>query len=196
MRNRNTLYVLLSALFFTVIFTSYFLLNSKNIKTSNTESIPASEDVNTEASLYFSFLKHDISDGIIFKGLPSQNWKKDEFSKELEKPHFKKGDDFFYNVSKKIDDNFISHIKRSLQSNLKNKTYMLHGRKMTSVSFCGGFHADYMVTLNTDSQKIDIQICYGCNEIRLYIDDTYVGEYRARANTLFKDWTDPYADLG
>ena len=117
----------------------------------------------------------------------------DSFAIAKKRSHFKKGDDYFYEEGKELDSDFSNRIKEVLLTKNAIRGYPKTGAKI--VKFCG-FHADYMVTLKTETQKIDIQICYGCGDIKLFLDDVYVDEYDMGTEHAFKKWTDPYSGLG
>lgn len=150
--------------------------------------------VNVDTDPNFSFLKNEVISATIHKGLPSKFRDTEDFEIASNKPHFQKGDDYFYEAGKKIDANFVSHIKEVLQTKNAVRGYPKIG--LRPVKFCGGFHADYMVTLKNKSQKIDIQICYGCEDIKIFLDDVYIDEYSFSTKYAFKKWTDPYNVLG
>lgn len=147
--------------------------------------------VDTDTDPNFSFLKQDIKEGTIFKGLSDDIMNKEAFAEESKKPHFKKHADYFYEESKKIDAAFIKRIKDMI-----NTKYAVRLYKEGTVKFCGGFHADYMITLKTETQKVDLQICYGCGDMRLFLDDVFIEEYDMNTEYAFKKWTAPYSDLG
>ncbi len=151
--------------------------------------------VMTETDPNFNFLKQDIKEGVIFKGLSRKSDEKN-FSEESKKPHFQKHTDYFYKESKKIELEFIKRIKDILKTKNAIRIYPKNDGELKTIKFCGGFHADYMVTLKTETQKIDIQICYGCSDIRLFLDNVFIDEYGFNTEYAFKEWTDPYSDLG
>jgi len=154
-------------------------------------------EIDTKIDKNFNFLKQKITEGFIYKGLPGAFHDPEGLKKEKAKPHFQKEDDYFYEKPAKINLKFIEHIKNIL--NTKNAVCgypdIAEGGLMP-VKFCGGFHADYMITLHTETQKIDMQICYGCGDMRLFIDDVFINEYDMNTEYIFKEWTAPYSDLG
>ena len=153
--------------------------------------------VDTKSDPNFAFLKQDIKKGLIYKGLPKAMGESERLEQEKKKPHFQKKDDYFYKDPAEINVAFIDHIKRALTKNNAVRAYpKMEEGGLGVVKFCGGFHADYMITLHTETQKIDMQICYGCGDMRLFIDDVFINEYDMHTEYIFKEWTAPYADLG
>lgn len=147
--------------------------------------------VDTDTNENFAFLKQDIKKGLVYKGLPKAMGESERLEQEKKKPHFQKHTDYFYEESATIGEDFIKHIQDILQT---KKAIRLYSEGV--VKFCGGFHADYMITLHTETQKIDMQICYGCGDMRLFIDDVFINEYDMNTEYAFKKWTDPYSELG
>jgi len=155
--------------------------------------------VNIDTDSNFSFLKQEVTSGVIYRGLPSKYMDKENFKKASSKPHFKKGGDYFYKESKELDADFISHVIEILKTKDALGAYPKVDANTglgVVIKFCGGFHADYMVTLKTQTQKVDIQICYGCEDIKLYLDDVFIGQYDFDTEYAFEKWTKSYENMG
>lgn len=192
MKNRTHLLIVLLAL----VITTHSLPSSAGNPDEKTNCSPYVA-VDTKSDPNFSFLKQDIKEGVIYKGLPNAMGDSENLEKEKEKPHFQKHTDYFYEESKEIGTPFIKHIRSILKTKNSVCGYPKVGAGgLRPIKFCGGFHADYMITLRTATQKIDIQICYGCGDIKLFLDDVYIDEYDMDTEREFKKWTDPYRNLG
>ncbi len=190
MKNRAYLFLVILALGIT----TYSFTHSVGNLDGTARSSPFFS-IDTSSDPKFSFLKQSVKEGIIYKGLPRQ-WDKEEFAEESKKAHFQKKADYFYEESKKIDPAFIKHIKEILRTKNTVRGYRESESGLRTVKFCGGFHADYMITLKTETQKVDLQICYGCGDMRLFLDDVFIEEYDMNTEYAFKKWTAPYSDLG
>ena len=154
--------------------------------------------VNIDTDPNFSFLKQEVTSGVIYRGLPSKYMDKEKFKEASSKPHFQKGGDSFYKESKELDADFISHVIEILKTKDALGAYPKPDSKtgLEVVKLCGGFHADYMVTMKTQTQKIDVQICYGCGDIKLYLDDMFIGQYDFDTEYAFEKWTKSYENMG
>lgn len=95
---------------------------------------------------------------ILYKGLPHQGYP-DDLERELNKNIHEYRHDFpFYK-------NPIASNKDEILKIVKSGGTFT---QWEGFSNCGGFHPDYSIVLKTENSKVEIHVCFGCNEIKAY----------------------------
>ncbi len=104
----------------------------------------------------------------IFEGLPHQDSQSKLYKRELKsKPAVTRYGYSFYEPSVAVSGKEKDQLLKLLKKPGAFRKY--GGRK-----FCGGFHPDYSLHWKTASGEVEMHLCFGCHEMRVYSGDLEV----------------------
>jgi hypothetical protein len=102
------------------------------------------------------------ADVTLFEGLPHQMFERDLLASELKSKKTVQQHGFsFYQRPLPLSAADAAALRRLLTS---KDTYETFGGE----KFCGGFHPDYSLAWVLGTQTIHVQICFGCDELKLF----------------------------
>ena len=98
----------------------------------------------------------------LYEGLPHQAWESDVLKTELEKKETIKRHDFpFYKEPLKMS---LEDMKSLLDLMKHKQSFLPFGGHKP----CGGYHPDYSIVMDAGKEVVEIQVCFGCHEIKAY----------------------------
>jgi len=104
----------------------------------------------------------------LYEGLPHQVWESDDLEAELKSKDTVKRFGFpFYEKPVAVSEADVEKLRSLIQAPGAFKEF--YGHKA-----CGGFHPDYSLTWTEGSETTEIHLCFGCGEIKAFLDDREV----------------------
>ena len=104
----------------------------------------------------------------LFEGLPHQKWEPVQLKAELASKDTVKQHKFsFYKRPNKVSKADEAAIRKLCLNKVSFRPFI-------GFKACGGFHPDYSLHWTSGNQTVELQLCFGCSEIRGYLGDTYV----------------------
>ena len=127
-----------------------------------------------------------ISEGVrrassltLFEGLPHPMWESDQLETELGSKETILIHDFpFYERPLVVAPDDVEPLRSLCAATGSYSSYM--GEKL-----CGGYHPDYCLRWEDDTETYDLMICFGCGEMKFYGPENYlIADLKAEFETL------------
>ena len=138
-----------------------------------------------------NFLRPTLSPNttLLFEGLPHQTWEAEALESELaSKDTIILGSYPLYDevrvASEEMTRQLVSIL--SLPGNLT---------KWRGVKLCGGFHPDWAITFESKAGILDVFLCFGCQELRLFPrgqEDFFLADFTTEAEEQLKTLLSPF----
>ena len=102
----------------------------------------------------------------VFEGLPHDKWDKVGLARESKRADTFLNHDFrFYSPAMQL---LSAQRSKILSSVIRDSSY----RAWRGPKWCGGFHPDLLVRFHLESGVIDLHLCFGCSEAKLFDGST------------------------
>ncbi|MDB5386807.1 MAG: hypothetical protein JWM11_2453 [Planctomycetaceae bacterium] len=122
---------------------------------------------NAELAPHLRSLRH-AGQLTVREGLPHERYEHELLESELRTKQTIENHGFpFYAKSQVISSDDVSKIKRILLN-----PWAYRGITPNTTKSCGGYHPDYAVEWTDSDGKRQIQLCFGCLEVKLYDADS------------------------
>ena len=104
----------------------------------------------------------------LYEGLPHQTWNYDDLQSELKNKKTVTRYAFpFYQKANVISDADADKVRELVQ---KQNSF----RKFGGYKLCGGYHPDFSLIWQDGETEIEMQICLGCHEIKVFHGKTEI----------------------
>ena len=133
-----------------------------------------------------------ISEGVrrakwltLFEGLPHPMWESDQLDEELGSKETIVIHDFpFYERPLSIAADDVEPLRSLCAAADSYASY-------TGEKLCGGYHPDYCLRWEDETDTYDLMICFGCGEMKLYGPENYlIVDLKADFQTLLEKYRD------